>query len=607
MAIGIVTSLSAMGAGVDMSRAYLAQTELQIAVDAAALAGGRTLRLDTGASDTIDPGSEAYIAINEYFGANFPPGYLGSSLKPLTIKGERKGSDVDIEVAAEGVISTTFAAVLGIDTLPISASSNAETSRDLDAKPAEVMLVLDNTGSMASGSRMSDMKNAVGEFLEVVYGEEEVQNDIAIGMLPYNTMVNVGYAIPAADRDKYINKMSHFTHEGASASTDWMDVKYGKDHGHRFKWKGCVRADNTIKTVSGDASDLNTSHFNSIDAGAWDIGKSMPGENAGHEKIEPFYYPPILVESFQNIDNRFKIHSNLSTANELINSKEWHVVRKYVKDHYNDEVDSPDDDGDGDGYNDIDVNSDTSTDGGERRIYMQYIAHPSKNGDDEYDDWPWPKNYDFRSGISNKSINGRSPNYQCPSPALPIEYGATKTVLSNYVKNENKALNPGTGTFHNTAMTWAYRLLERDDIFTRTPTSTIGPKKYIVFMTDGNFDSRDDGDNGPDGVFRRNTAFTAYGTYDDRELIESEDKNKVIDALILRFAKTCEAAKRDGIEVYTIAFELNSNTQGTKTRNMFKKCATNEATHFFDAADGSELEFAYRSIASDLTELHLSR
>lgn len=589
MAMGFITSIAALGGGVDMTRYYLAQSQLQVAVDAAALAGGRTLRLDVTSGDTITEGSAAYKATEEYFAANFPAQYLGTQLNPLQISGKRDGSDVEISVRADGKVPSTFARIIGVDEIAISAISVAETSENLDAQPAEVMLVLDNTGSM-EGSRILNLKSAVGEFLEVVYGDDEVQDDIAIGMLPYNTMVNVGYAFEDKagqyGRDANIQKLVGYT-DGASDG---------------WRWKGCVRADPTIQTVKGDPNNLYGSDIDTVDAGAWDIGLDLPGTPGTKrtDKIMPFYYPPIQVDSFQDVNNTFKLHPDAAAANTGLRLPQYRFLKDYLIQHYHDSDEKFGEDLDGDGFSGI-------LDGA-GNIDVTKITYKNKyKSIVHYSSWPSPKNYDFRQGVSNRSLEGPAPNYQCPSPAKPISYSWKKSELTDYVQKENYALKPGTGTFHTVAMTWGLRLLELDDFFPRNNPTDFPAKRYIVFMTDGNFDSQDDGRTDQYGRTQRDTALTAYGTWRERELVNSESKGQVVDALILRFAKTCQVAKQQGIEIYTIAFEIPNTGDGRKTREMFRRCASNPDTHFFDTSNGNDLKAAYRSIASDLTELHLSR
>ena len=125
-------------------------------------------------------------------------------------------------------------------------------------------------------------------------------------------------------------------------------------------------------------------------------------------------------------------------------------------------------------------------------------------------------------------------------------------------------------------------------------------------MTDGNFDSRDDGRRvGSTRIF--DTAYTAYKTYEDRLIVNSTTRAATIDHLARRFAKACEAMKADGIEIYTIAFALNNDAEGNTTREMFRTCATDRNTHFFSAATGADLNNAFVTIAAELIRLRLAQ
>jgi hypothetical protein len=79
------------------------------------------------------------------------------------------------------------------------------------------------------------------------------------------------------------------------------------------------------------------------------------------------------------------------------------------------------------------------------------------------------------------------------------------------------------------------------------------------------------------------------------------------DKLALRFAKTCQTAKNEGIEIYTITFAIASGAEGDATREMFKKCSTNRNTHFFETRNPSDLRIAFTTIAADLIDLHLAK
>ena len=64
----------------------------------------------------------------------------------------------------------------------------------------------------------------------------------------------------------------------------------------------------------------------------------------------------------------------------------------------------------------------------------------------------------------------------------------------------------------------------------------------------------------------------------------------------------CDAMKSNGIEVYTVGFELPSQS----AKGLMEYCATDTA-HFYDATDGDKLRMAFRDIALKVATLRLSK
>lgn len=551
MAAALIPTMAMVGAGIDFGRAYLADSKLQGAVDAGALATVRAKQLSSNSA-----GQSRQIG-QDYISANFPTGYLGSSLATPNVAVVDQNDIIKATVEANGTVRTTLLRLVGINTLTISARSVAEASETLPTS-IEALLVLDNTGSM-QGARMASLKSSAKNFVDTIYGSRETRAGFAIGVLPYNTMVNVGHLVRSANSN------------AVESQPGYTDVATSDPLG----WKGCVFADETIRNISSDRF--------TIDSGAYDLTDNMPGEN-GMPTIEPFIYPPIFVDSFQDINNRYNIPAarqdkifNIPTVRNALVRLHGQNICKHETSGVARQCDQP-------------------------NSLIDFNRLPDQS------DYRAPRFYSHKSGdSSNASPNnlwGASPNYQCPSEALPISYSATKSGLKSYIDNENHALLPGTGTFHNPAMTWAYRLMSRDDYFTRNRPTDVPVKKVVIFMTDGNFDSRDDGRGSPKVL---DTAYTAYKTYEDRLIVNSTNRNTKIDHLARRFAKTCEAMKADGIEIYTIAFALDNGAQGNTTREMFRTCATDRNTHFFSAANGADLNDAFVTIASQLIDLRLTQ
>lgn len=553
MAASVIPITGMIGGGVDFGRAYLVNSKLQMAVDAAAIAGVRAQQVDPATGDT----SETWRTVDKYLRANFPNEYMGYSSSTRQIAVARQDTRITVKLDVTGQMPTTFLKIMGIGTLPVTARATAEVGERTNA--IEALLVLDNTGSM-KGSRMTSMKAAAVDFVNIIYANQNTANDVAIGVLPYNIVVNVGRLLQASHPtwiDDYGNPYIASGYETAPTEP--------------LSWKGCLFASETKVSLSADV--------NVLDADVFDIGKTMPGERtaAGTKdmpKFKPYVYPSIWVHSFDDVDNRYKFSSNDAISDEAVNAMSH--VRKALYDRYGDTICVP------------------GQSGPACQITVTRIP--------DYGDYKNIKLYGHKTG---QSLTGPSPNYECPSAALPLAYDRTRTEMVNYINNENAALD-NIGTIHTPAMTWAYRLLARNDVFTRSTPTNKSVKRVMIFMTDGNFDSRDDG-RADNKAAPFDTAWTAYGTYEDRLVTTGTTKEAFLDAMPLRFSKTCQAAKRDGIEIYTIAFALNNDAAGNKTRTMFRQCATDPNTHFFSVADGTSLKSAFRSIAADLVDLHLSR
>ena len=559
MAAAFIPTTAMIGGGIDFGRAYLANSKLQGAVDSAALAAVRAKQLSSNSTSAAETIGE------DYMDANFPTGYLGAKLVEQKVTVTETDSIVKAEVKANGTIDTTLLRLIGMNSLSIRAEAVAEASDTLP-NSVEALLVLDNTGSMA-GSRMSALKTASKNFVGVIYGDKQSRDGFAVGILPYNTMVNVGRLVRSTN-PSMLQERDGFT-----------DISTSDPLG----WKGCVFADRTIRNISEDPFTL--------DVGAFDLGKNMPGED-GMPKLEPFVYPPIYVDSFQDINNRYTIPDDRHDEFFEIPTVREALIRRFGNDICKEGSKGK---GKGKGKKrscDLSgaiIDFDQLPD---RALYVK------------------PRAYSHKSGVtpasSPNNLWGASPNYQCPAQALPLSYSATKSSLRSYIDNENEALLPGTGTFHNPAMTWAYRMMMREDVFPRSRPNNIPVKRVVIFMTDGNFDSRDDGRK-DGGKTILDTAYTSYKTYEDKLITTSTSRADTVEHLSRRFAKTCEAMKNDGIEIYTIAFALNNNAEGNATREMFRECSTDRNTHFFSAANGNDLNEAFVTIASELVNLRLTK
>ncbi|MDH3658940.1 MAG: pilus assembly protein TadG-related protein [Alphaproteobacteria bacterium] len=195
----------------------------------------------------------------------------------------------------------------------------------------------------------------------------------------------------------------------------------------------------------------------------------------------------------------------------------------------------------------------------------------------------------WEAGAGTGYNPSEDPNAYCPdSEVLPLT--AEKSVLSAHIDG----LEADGFTMTNVGFTWGWRTIsprwQGEWGSAEAPVDYDHPtiNKAIIFMTDGKADWAPGYD-------------TAYGFLKEKRLgfhNEVPAEREVNDRLL----ESCELAKTDGVEVYTVMFALDDS----KIEADYRSCATSDA-HFFDAPDGATLEAAFRDIAGRLTSLRLTQ
>ncbi len=179
LAFATIPMIGFVGVGTDVARAYLVKSRLSSALDAAGLAGGRSFFAATRDAD-----------IDMFFQANFPAGYLGS-----TLEGPTKTIDEEnetIHLYARATIPTSFMHLLGHNDLTVDAS--AEVVRKMVA--LDVVLSIDMSGSMnwssgSGGSRISAARSAATELVDILFGGDTEKDFLNIGVVPWAGKVKV--------------------------------------------------------------------------------------------------------------------------------------------------------------------------------------------------------------------------------------------------------------------------------------------------------------------------------------------------------------------------------------------------------------------------------
>ncbi len=235
------------GLSIDMSRSFLVKQRLLQALDAAALAAAAS----STDADVIEQ------KVKDFFDANYPFDKIGVVFEPsVTIVGD------EVIVSGTAKYKTIFMRILGISEIDVA----AETTVVREVQGIEVVLVMDNTGSMNTNNNIGALRDAASNFIYIMYGIDTVDGEAAdpsaldgmatrdtdyikIGLVPYSSSVNVGpYGLGEDKNGGYY---------GSSFVNNPHDIDYTTSY-YNYDWMGCV--------LAHDYPDDTLDH-----AGPWDM------------------------------------------------------------------------------------------------------------------------------------------------------------------------------------------------------------------------------------------------------------------------------------------------------------------------------------------------
>lgn len=548
MAAGVIPVTAAVGSGVDLTRAYMAQARLQQAVDAATLAGRKAMT--DGSLDTADPEIVKFLQSN--YPANMSDG-SGLAIADPIFQSEavEMNSSLSDEgalcVTAQATVPTLVMGAFGKPSITIGANSCARRS----GTNIDVVLVLDVTGSMA-GTRIAALKTATNNFLATL---DDTRTQLAVsglrvrvGIVPYSQAVNIGrllheensaYIVTAA-QDYWTDIGTPYrpctnnddddcnwrnSNDDDSPRAVPLDVENyvaaggasGSTPSSAFGWKGCVEMRPSIKTIGTSTS------LASIPAGAWDIIDAAPGVIVGGAAA-PAWRPYLALPL--SSENRYGPNPRTTQPT----SAPWSQVKWEVDDR--------------------------ST---------------------------------WRATRSAASATGSNPNQNCPAEAKKLgEHTASS--LTSYI---NGLVAEGN-TLHDVGMYWGLVMISPQAPFPNE-TEYLAPghtgskrdvKKYIVFMTDG--------------ALQPPTGYAAWGKEGWEKRIHSD--NNSMDEHRRRFQMLCEAAKQQNVNISTVAF---GESMGTTDERALKGCATT-SDQYYEAANSADLIAVFQAIANNIGYLRLS-
>ena len=180
LAVAAIPVVGLIGASVDYSRAAAVQTAMQAAVDSTSLAMAKDAASLNAAQLTT--------SAQAYFNAVFTR--TDAAAPNVSVSYSTNGGS-QVVVNATSSVNTMFMGIMGFRTLPVAATSTSTWGNNR----LRVALVLDNTGSMSSGSptsKIAALKTATHNLLSQLQAAASTSGDVYVSIIPFNRDVNVG-------------------------------------------------------------------------------------------------------------------------------------------------------------------------------------------------------------------------------------------------------------------------------------------------------------------------------------------------------------------------------------------------------------------------------
>ena len=177
-ALALIPIVGVTGAAVDYAMANSNRTSMQKALDSTALALAKLMPLTQAQLDT-----QGW----QIFQANLGKVSIALQSSDLQITTPGIGKLV---VSVLGQYQASITPVIGVNQFPIG----ARTEVTWGIKKLEVALALDNTGSMSSNNKMTELKKAAHNLLNTLEQAAKNPGDVKVSIIPFHVQTKVGTA-----------------------------------------------------------------------------------------------------------------------------------------------------------------------------------------------------------------------------------------------------------------------------------------------------------------------------------------------------------------------------------------------------------------------------
>ncbi len=619
-----------VGGGVDASRAYLVENKLQNACDAGVLAGRKNVRAN-GFDETASDAAKSYFEVNMAGAADIPE---------FTPSSTDNGNTIEATVST--AVDMTLMRIFGIDSIPVSVSCSASMSMG----NADVMMVLDTTGSMAwnvSGSqkqnvpiadqRITFLQSAMMDFYDTVAESADGTNArIRYGFVPYSSSVNVGRLLQS---DWIVDQMDIQSRQ-PEFNSNWQVVGYedavksyneGVDDVERTEWvktgdrmgsRQCERSlpqnenwknsgaveQETIEEINSaqqrirrERTSVNqTRRVYSCQSDWWQYKQAHRDETRRVFTEDVWTENPIWERREDENDFRRWLYKKITVDVSAYKTFSPVTVRNRDSDAGNVT------------YTWAGCVEERDTDAKSEFSFSSITGMSPYTWDLDIDSAPdgspeskwrpfWPERSYFRGEWYTDRWGRRYINYfaedegykglkseaYCPSPASQLA-----EIERDEFEDQADALNPNGSTYLDLGILWGGRLISPTGMFASNVTEPAANgaevSRHMIFLTDGEMQPS-------------STIYSSYGfEYNDKR-VTSDGESKLRDRHTSRFRALCQAVRAKGIRIWVIAF-------GSSLNGDLQACASPESA--FEASSSDELNEAFQDIAKNVGELRIT-
>jgi len=628
MAAAMIPLCAFAGSAIDIGRLYVVRTRLQTACDAGVLAGRKFMDTNTQVVGQSLSGT-ALTQANAYFNNNFGSSWATSSwfvansqtFTPTAFADSNGVTQVSGNASAQ--VPMTLMRMFGSP----SRTLNVTCQASFDTPDADVMFVLDTTGSMSclpsdstscsttavsytmadgstdyynpekSGSKLQAVRDAVATFYDTLAANLTPGTNVRYGFVPYTSTVNAGAALTSLGSN-YL--ATQWTYQSRKVTGDYAVSQSGNASNTSDNKTTCQGF-----TLANTRSAPAYTYPATGKLGTW---SNSNGCSVKYYNLGPVWaYQPVQYDT-TNFIKTLASGSVTDPSKVTGATTSWQgCIDEQTSGNYND-VSS---------YNinslPADMNPDLSPTASTTPWAPMWPAVTyGRNGfsySSSYADYGfWNSATDTENGENNVTPDNSNntpanPNFAgytarnsgwvpCGQPAQRLtardpKNSADRAAVVSYMAS----LRAHGGTYHDTGMIWGLRMISPQGIFANDTAKWPGhadPKRVIVFLTDG-------------AMSTSSYSYTMTGIESLDKRVRGSAKDDLDNYHNARFLAECSKAQQKNIQVWVVAV-------GQSLTQPLKDCvgaAHPERAIFVNSS--TDLSAKFKDIATAVSMLRVSQ